>query len=350
MACSTAAALTTGFGPRRRSTGTGAVPAAAGSTSRALRAPFVSPAACVRSSFILASPVSLVILFYYSVSRKTGGDIIEHSLRIIRDTGKAWRSSGASTEDYERMRTNLIQALAAVLEESLVEPRSRDAYGCDYHNKLVSCLSADDAIVSLNYDCLIDYALKNGQTNNWNPAYGYCLPRPKGPNASIGEEYWSPKLLPSNNNTLRLLKLHGSMNFRKKGRLIALKERPYTRQNNNLRPEIIPPEWNKKLEGHFQRIWRQAAIEIHKAKTIVFIGYSFPTADLHTAALFRVSVSRKLNNVVIVNPNKDAQHRTLDVVKAGLTPSTRVKCFDCFSEFAQIDRSAWERTKPLAPT
>ena len=255
----------------------------------------------------------------FDVTLETMFSTIEHTLRIMEATGKECKTKKS---DYVNKRTNLIQALAAVLEESLtMKDKKSTPSPCDFHETLVKVLSTNDAIISLNYDCLMDYTLKEHGADKWNAAYGYCLPRPKGRSQTIGEEHWHDTTKTHTKATLRLLKLHGSMNFRKEGTLVKLKDRPYTKQHGNLRAEIIPPEWNKKCEGHFQKIWKHAAQEIHAAKTLVFIGYSFPAADLHTAALFRVSV-KKLANVVVVNPDKMALHRTLEVIKKGLTEKT----------------------------
>ena len=51
---------------------------------------------------------------------------------------------------------------------------------------------------------------------------------------------------------------------------------------------IIPPESNKRYdEGVFKRIWKQAGQALHRAETVVVIGYSFPPTDSHANALFR---------------------------------------------------------------
>src|SRR5262249_27538506 len=141
------------------------------------------------------------------------------------------------------------------------------------------------------------------------------------------------------------LKLHGSVHFsaEKKGRF-ALKERPYTQQRGNLRFEIIPPEWNKQFDqGVFKRLWGTARDEIHKATTIVVIGYSFPATDLTTSALFRVALAqKKLRRLVIVNPDREARRRTRDVLLRGFSPTTRVLVFDTFKEFSNIPRAVWD--------
>ena len=288
----------------------------------------------------------------FRVTLETAFTTIEHTLRVVNATKG---TAGSNPDELEAKRVRLKQAIAAVLEESLTtgnsssRSRGRDHRECMHHRKLVDELKASDAIISFNYDCLTDYMLKQHGKGKWNARYGYGLPMRRGRGSHIdGEDPWTPSGNggPSRNKTIRLLKLHGSIHFsaQSKGRF-SLKERPYTRQHGNLRFEIIPPEWNKGFdEGVFRRLWGIARDEIHKATTIVVIGYSFPLTDLHTSALFRVSVAEKsLRNVVIVNPDAEARRRTRDVLRRGFSSATRVLVFDRLKDFAAVDRTLWDQ-------
>lgn len=279
----------------------------------------------------------------FSVSLETMFTTVEHTLRMVRATKGGRRYSAA---DLEKMRTDLLQGIAAVLEESLTKgDSSRDLQVCEYHQSIVEKMTASDAIISFNYDCLIDVTLKLHGDNKWNARYGYHLPLPLGRNKkNIGERWWNPVLPATRDKTIRLLKLHGSVHFSKVNeKLFNLKQRPYTKQKGNLRFEIIPPEWNKHFdEGVFGILWSKARDEIHSAKTIIVIGYSFPPTDLHASALFRVGVRKQgLKNVVIVNPDSEAHRRTLDVLRHGMDSTTRVLVFDSLKEFSTVKRSLW---------
>lgn len=275
---------------------------------------------------------------------------IEHQLRIASGlTGDKW---GTSKAELEKKRAQLLQAIAAVLEESLT--RSPDGgtghqqRECTYHKHLVASLTGDDAIVSFNYDCLIDHALQQHGNAKWNARYGYCLPLRKGKGSSLpGESQWNSEVPAAKGESIRLLKLHGSLNFyAESASRFVLKSRPYTKNTNGkMHFEIIPPEWNKQFDtGVFKRIWTGAASEIRRCTTIVVIGYSFPLTDLHTASLFRVAVNPgKLKNLVLVNPNREARRRTMRVLARGMNPTTRVLVFDYLKDFAAVDRSVWDR-------
>jgi hypothetical protein len=287
----------------------------------------------------------------FRVTMETMFTTIEHTVRVIRATKG---TAGFNPDELEGKRVRLKQAIAAVLEESLTigkaanRKQGRVHRDCSHHERLVKELTAADAIISLNYDCLIDHTLTKYGKDKWNARYGYGLPLPRGKgNRIVGEQLWSApgSAKPSRANTLRLLKLHGSVHFSAGAKgWFKLKERPYTRQKGNLSFEIIPPEWNKQFDAPvFKRLWGIARDEIHKATTIVVIGYSFPSTDLHTAALFRVGLSPgKLKRVVIVNPDREARRRTRDVLSRGFSKRTRVLVFDHLAEFANIGRSLWD--------
>ncbi len=274
---------------------------------------------------------------------------IEFQYRIA--SGVTEGKWGQSPEALRRDRTALLQGIAAVLEESLTKGDTggtgHSGRRCDYHDALVEGLAPRDAILSFNYDCLIDDSLKRGGSGKWNPRYGYELPLPTGRGSKLkGEAAWTPNTLCDKRGTVRLLKLHGSLNFGEGGKY--LKERPYTKNNSgNLRFEIIPPEWNKPFDhGIFARIWRKAAQAIHSANVIVVIGYSFPKSDLHASSLFRVSIKPgSLDSVVLVNPDRDARRRALDALRPGLRPQTRVIVFESLERFAGAPKDAWDGTR-----
>jgi len=283
----------------------------------------------------------------FSITLETMFTTIEHKLRMIGLTGERW---GVSREKIGQKRTNLMQAMAAVLEESLTTGdtggHGRHYRNCQYHEKLVEQIRRTDAIVSMNYDCLIDHTLKECANGKWNARYGYRLPRPPGRYSKIGEQHWNPDDPSPPDKTLRLLKLHGSLHFADAPQdRWRLKQRPYTKQRGNLHFQVIPPEWNKQFDqGIFRSIWAAAAEEIHRSTTIVVIGYSFPLTDLHTSALFRVSVCpHKLKNLIIVNPDHSARYRTQDILRKGMQETTRVMVFDSFENFMKAPRNVWDQ-------
>ncbi|EEY39502.1 SIR2 family protein [Vibrio mimicus] len=65
---------------------------------------------------------------------------------------------------------------------------------------------------------------------------------------------------------------------------------------------IVPPSHIKELSHPaINKLFDEAAIEIRKARKIVFIGYSFPEADVHIKALFRKNM-RENTDIHVVDP------------------------------------------------
>ncbi len=214
-----------------------------------------------------------------------------------------------------------------------------EGHNCESHEKFVKeHLKPGDAIIGFNYDCVLDYALKKHGNEKWNSASGYCLPK------VVGHEKWQPDKRANEKISVRYYKLHGSLHFQEEGKTVNLKERPYTKQNGNQKFTIIPPEWHKQYdEGVFSVLWKAAANEIYHAKDIIFVGYSMPLTDLHTTSLFRTSVqSKKLETLVVVNPDREARKRIRTVLQRGIKNSTRILSFDRFDHFLAMYRDTWD--------
>jgi SIR2-like domain len=223
--------------------------------------------------------------------------------------------------------------------------------GWEHHRKLVEMMKPSDAIVTFNYDCLIDETLRKHGAGKWNPRYGYGLNLGKGRTNLVGYEQWTPSSPGTKDETISLYKLHGSLHFLVEGERVKLKHRPYTKQHGNVRFTIIPPESNKRYdEGVFKRIWYHAGQALYRARHLVVIGYSFPITDSHSNALFRISVRAKsLDSLVLVNPDREARRRAREVLKRGLGSKTRVIVFDKLSEFTAADRALW-KFSPVKPS
>lgn len=275
---------------------------------------------------------------------------LEHTVRMLETTGE---NRDFKLGDLKKKRDRLMQAIGVVLEDSLANRdeqghSSRTPRDCEHHKVLVNMLKQGDDVISLNYDCVIDYALKAHGNQKWNARYGYGLKLGARGKALSGDEHWQPARPAAKDETVHLYKLHGSMHFKVSGALtkerVDLKQRPYTRQAGSLRFSIIPPEWHKAYyEGVFAGLWKQAASAIHRAKQIVFVGYSLPPTDLHSTALFRTSTKKgALKALIIVNPDQPARHRTRVVMQRGFSPKTRVLSFGYFDEFLAADRSTWD--------
>jgi hypothetical protein len=285
----------------------------------------------------------------FDATMETVFTTLEHTIRMLETTGD---NRAFKKKDLKEKRDRLEQAIAVVLEESLTEKRrgrsSHSPQQCKYHQRLVQdVLKPGDVVVSFNYDCVIDFALKRYGDDKWNAHYGYGFNLGSRGSALEGDGFWQPKKQAAEETTVRVYKLHGSLHFDVDDGFdppgIKLKQRPYTRQAGDMKFTIIPPEWHKAYdEGVFATLWQKAAGAINRAEHIVAIGYSLPATDLHANALFRTSIrAKRLKSLVAVNPDREARKRTRTVLQRGLTPDTRVLSFDRLADFVAAEPAVW---------
>jgi hypothetical protein len=165
------------------------------------------------------------------------------------------------------------------------------------------CLTRDVTIITFNWDHIPEWLLltRFGSLN-------YCLGDVRKIDNSIGDI--------SNKKGIKLLKLHGSVNWlgcanpdhpihvynswqAQKANLDFCRKCHY-----QLFKLIVPPVWHKR--GYAQRInelWEKAADELCAADKIVIIGYSLPIFDISAKHLLLLSsyLNRRELKVDIVN-------------------------------------------------
>lgn len=273
---------------------------------------------------------------------------LEHAEKMLEHLGKE------ATDDHKKvtdLKRDLIQSIAIILGESLTHVRaggvgSYQLQECAWHDRLVSELAEEsDSFVSFNYDCVIDDSLRRKGRGKWNAHYGYCFKLGAKGKGLSGDEYWSAEDAPDKDRTIKVHKVHGSLHFNEVAGEVKLKARPYGkpgRPDGDLRFSIIPPESSKAYDdGRFGQTMLNAYQCLRKAKRLVVIGYSLPPSDQHAEALFRFGV-KKVDSLVIVNPDKEARKRIRTALQTAIKPSTRVLSFDYLEEFSQADQTIWK--------
>ncbi|HLN64800.1 MAG TPA: SIR2 family protein [Symbiobacteriaceae bacterium] len=167
-----------------------------------------------------------------------------------------------------QIRRHLEHLLCATLDAAL-ERRNHRPEGP--HARFARQLAAqgrpgDYALLSLNYDTLLDDALRDAGLA---PDYGF------------GERKAGPLLA----------KLHGSLNWAvcPACGLVAVGARACQRcDNRRLHGLIISPTLIKSYEGaHLQQIWDRALACVQQADRLLFVGYSLPEADVAVYHLIR---------------------------------------------------------------
>ena len=204
---------------------------------------------------------------------------------------------------------------------------------CEYHAQLANMIHTQDAILSFNYDCLADAALRDNANNRWDPdkgSYGFDV--------SSGGGGWKKHSAGRPvSKSIRLLKMHGSMNWAKTtaGAIRLVQDLNVVK---TLSDSIIPPTWFKDLtKMPYGDVWRAARKEIRTSRILVVIGYSVPSTDLFSKSLFKVEAGskekrEKLDLLVVVNPDQDARCRFLEIIRDGLESSTRILEYRTFKE------------------
>ena len=253
---------------------------------------------------------------------------------LNRTIGLVGRNPDFRQEGLATQRQNLMAALAAVLEAST--DRAIKEGGCLFHARLVQALGMQDTIVSFNYDCLIDDALRRHGDNKWNARWGYHFPL--ATHDVVGGEHWDPDLpARSRSNCVALLKPHGSLNWQVSESQVRLKQRLHAQRGVPMFT-IIPPGWHKGVEDSdvFGWIWREAARRIRSADVIVIVGFSFVATDLQAESLFRLALRKSgpLKRLVIVNPSGETRYRIRSIFEVPLaTGNVLVRQFETFGDF-----------------
>jgi hypothetical protein len=247
-------------------------------------------------------------------------------------------SGGLTASELRENRDRLLAAVSLVLEVS-TDAAIRSSGGCERHQRLVEHLRAKDTVISFNYDCVLDHALRQSANGRWSAKYGYTLPRP---DRITGHQFWDAvPAAPTSTTTAYLLKLHGSLNWQLPAVSdpdgeIKLKQRLHT-QRGVPKFTIIPPVWNKAVgtDPIFKTLWTNAERAIRSARHVAVVGFSFVPTDLPVESLFRVALVKAapLKTLVIANPSREHRRRVREVFAKSLERGTVVRQYDGFDDF-----------------
>jgi hypothetical protein len=176
----------------------------------------------------------------------------------------------------------------------------------------------DDSIISFNYDLALE---ASASIYNWKRSEklrnGFSIPRDyyfrfnttfnktniivDNVGQYLTKNMETPffpniELYSEDDNSLKLLKLHGSINWK-------------TVQDN--RTFIVPPTWNKS-DSEIRLLWDRAYRELITAKRIIVVGYSFPETDIYVKSLLGLALNENkiLQNIYFINPDPDVAKKT----------------------------------------
>ena len=190
-------------------------------------------------------------------------------------------------------------------------------------------------VITTNYDTLIDEAFDRIYPNC---LIDYCLDfvNNRHPDAGHPFDWWIDPTKPTEfvgSTRIKLIKIHGSLNWKYCSTCGQVGLTPWQHQYNlkldsfetffesqlsecpfdgtRLQSLLQPPSHIKTNSSHiFNRLYDEAAYMVGSAKQLVFVGYSFPEADVHIRALVRRCFSGD-GRIIVVNKSsaKDLRHR-----------------------------------------
>jgi len=191
---------------------------------------------------------------------------------------------------------------------------------------------AQDVIISLNYDLLLEKAIEESPKDErlavgrtvkpWSLAPLYDLPSELSAEPAEFEKNAVCRI--------RLLKLHGSANWAlcqrcKKIKVLNSGSTSVTQKSlqcscGELMDTrlIVPPAWNKEEYLPLLRsVWKSASDALAEAQRIWIIGYSLPAADKFFQYLLALSLhkNKTLDQIVIVNSNPQDCQRIAGLFK-----------------------------------
>ncbi|MHB1613472.1 MAG: SIR2 family protein [Actinomycetes bacterium] len=192
-------------------------------------------------------------------------------------------------------------------------------------------------VITFNYDTLIECAVATGLLPQTEPLHEFM---------ELETVFWTeltqnvPNWLPGSDRpnspsmqTLRLLKLHGSLNWYwapgdEMGTSVVRRDLPgrfdtpipYTEEARRRElpgrvPFVVPPSASK--SGYYRNlfvreIWQQAHQALEAAEHVVVIGYSLPLTDLTVVDMLRDALVGSESHVTIVDPSADQVRQRLE--------------------------------------
>lgn len=244
---------------------------------------------------------------------------------------------GPRVRSYQGQLERFPAYLAAVFR-SLRSIAPNHRLDCSYHRTLARSLRPGDTVISFNYDCIMDMALRQESGKRWDASAGY------GVQVEEGADLWHDH---SGRGAyakvpIKLLKVHGSLNWIRNPNtnLIRLRSDPYEKSQRTAN-EVVPPVWNKRIseDAVLAEVWKAARNSLRVGPVLVVVGYSVPETDLLSQVLLRVATSesgKSLTHLISVNPDNDAHRKLRAVLAQALTAKSTVIELKNWKEFCAL--------------
>jgi hypothetical protein len=213
---------------------------------------------------------------------------------------------------------------------------------CSFHEALVHHSAATDVFISFNYDCVLDTALAGAGQRRWDPARGYGFAI--GGDTAHWRDHAGRGRFPQ--QTIRLLKPHGSLNWQRSDAAFKLRSDPYTQRQGDDDLLIVPPLWQKEFDQEpYRTTWSEARKALRTSRSLLVLGYSLPETDVYTQAMLRIDVGH-LDFLCIVNPDGRARQRIKAALRSSIDSATHLLELDTIRDAARLILRGHETEPP----
>lgn len=217
----------------------------------------------------------------------------------------------------------------------------RESHGkrtCEHHTSIIAMLGGNDAVISFNYDLVVERALRPLAESRKAPIGGmlyrfagsapYDLPVPK------------------------ILKLHGSANWVLRGEVFSTFTdwKEFDRQPQYLRHALLGtnfpiflPFWDKDIARiPWLPLWKEAFLQLQGCDTIIVWGYSLPPTDVKARELFSIAVRDSGTDIklCVIDPSAQTRQRWRD-----LYPRARFWEYTKVDEFLTYPPKWWSNSE-----
>jgi len=237
--------------------------------------------------------------------------------------------AGADRSGEEAVVGQFARAVVALL---------RKAHGtqtCENHKVLFGNLNAADAVVSFNYDLVVERALR---------AHARARKIAFSPTMyALNGEDQPPKGLP------KILKLHGSVNWDLDDKRLRVRTGAWDDFDNapgyrgysgdGTKFPILLPFWDKQVTREpWLTPWQRAHQQLQETTYIIVWGFSLPTTDVKVRELFAISVTEggAKRRLCVIDPSQATRDRWRE-----LLPNAQYWEYDNIKAFKSAPPAWW---------
>lgn len=199
---------------------------------------------------------------------------------------------------------------------------------CEYHTdfwSMIASLFDDFAVITTNYDILIERALRHRPMKRvFGPGcyYGGIIRPQVLKGTALPFSTQKPQRKIRLHGRIPVYKLHGSLNWSRTRNELALFQdmRPAFRKEGDA--AIVPPVPEKDTPAWLKPVWRKAMQTLTESQFWIICGYSLPDYDVAIRTMLQEAVDPALEAIIILDPHSDS----LKSQYSEIAPHTKILC------------------------